>query len=105
VQLRFDVRSSPSLPERVKARLEAIACAKLTKEGVIVLTANRFRTQEANRKDAIERLAELIRAAAVQQKRRVATRPSFGAKQRRLEEKTKRGGVKRLRRAKPAGED
>jgi ribosome-associated protein len=105
VQLRFDVRSSPSLPERVKTRLESIAGAKLTKEGVIVLTANRFRTQEANRRDAIERLAELIRAAAVQQKRRVATRPSFGSKQRRLEDKNKRAGVKRLRRAKPAGED
>jgi ribosome-associated protein len=105
VQLRLDVRNSPSLPERVKARLETLAGAKLTKEGVIVLTANRFRTQEANRKDAIERLADLIRAAAVQQKRRVATRPSYGAKQRRLEEKTRRAGVKRLRRAKPAGED
>ncbi|HEY4164537.1 MAG TPA: alternative ribosome rescue aminoacyl-tRNA hydrolase ArfB [Dongiaceae bacterium] len=105
VQLRFDARNSPSLPERVKIRLESIAGTKLTKEGVIVLTANRFRTQEANRKDAVERLAELIRAAAVQQKRRVPTRPSFGSKQRRLEGKTKRAGVKRLRGTKPAGED
>jgi ribosome-associated protein len=105
VQLRFDVCHSPSLPERVKARLEKIAGTKLTKEGVIVLTANRFRTQEANRKDAVERLAEMVRAAAVQPKYRVATRPSFGSKQRRLEEKTKRAGVKRLRGAKSAGEE
>ena len=105
VQLRFDVRNSPSLPERVKARLEAIAGARLTKDGVIVLTANRFRTQEANRKDAVDRLVELIRAALVVPKRRVATRPSFGSKQRRLEGKSKRSGVKKLRGAKVRAED
>ncbi|HVO01240.1 MAG TPA: alternative ribosome rescue aminoacyl-tRNA hydrolase ArfB [Candidatus Cybelea sp.] len=105
VQLRFDVRNSPSLPERAKARLEAIAGARLTKDGVIVLTANRFRTQEANRKDAVDRLVELIRAALVVPKRRVATRPSFGSKQRRLEGKSKRSGVKKLRGAKVGAED
>jgi ribosome-associated protein len=105
VQLRFDVRQSPSLPARVKARLEALAGAKLTKDGVIVLTANRFRTQEANRKDAVERLVELIQKAAIVPKRRVATRPSFGSKQRRLEGKAKRSGVKKLRGAGVRGED
>jgi ribosome-associated protein len=101
VQLRFDVRNSPSLPERVKARLEAVAGARLTKDGVIVLTANRFRTQEANRKDAVDRLVELIRKAAFQPKRRIKTRPSLGSKQRRLEGKTRRSDVKRLRGTKP----
>ncbi|KZD07973.1 peptide chain release factor I [Oceanibaculum pacificum] len=97
VQLRFDMRASPSLPERVKARLAGIAGARLTKDGVIVLTANRFRTQEANRRDALERLAEMIGKAWRQPKSRLATRPTLGSKQRRLESKTRRAGVKRLR--------
>lgn len=97
VQLRFDMRASPSLPERVKARLAGIAGARLTKDGVIVLTANRFRTQEANRRDALERLAEMIRQAWRQPKSRLATRPTLGSKQRRLEGKTRRADVKRLR--------
>jgi ribosome-associated protein len=105
VQLRFDVRNSPSLPERVKARLEAIAGAKLTKDGVIVFTANRFRTQEANRKDAVERLVELIRQATFVPKHRVKTRPSLGSKQRRLEGKTKRAEVKKLRGGRVRAED
>jgi ribosome-associated protein len=105
VQLRFDARHSPSLPERVKVRLEAIAGTKATKDGVIVLTANRFRTQDANRKDAVERLVELIRQATFQPKRRVATRPGKGAKERRLEGKARRSGVKKLRGAKPGAED
>jgi ribosome-associated protein len=105
VQLRFDARHSPSLPERVKVRLEAIAGTKATKDGVIVLTANRFRTQDANRKDAVERLVELIRQATFQPKRRVATRPGKGAKERRLEGKARRSGVKKLRGAKPRAED
>jgi ribosome-associated protein len=105
VQLRFNARHSPSLPDRVKARLEAIAGARATKDGVIVLTANRFRTQEANRKDAVERLVELIRKAAFQPKRRVATRPGKGAKERRLEGKARRSGVKKLRGTRPRAED
>ena len=105
VQLRFDARRSPSLPERVRARLEAIAGARATKDGVIVLTANRFRTQEANRKDAVDRLVELIRQATVQPKRRIATRPGKGAKERRLEGKARRSGVKKLRGAKPRVDD
>jgi ribosome-associated protein len=105
VQLRFDARHSPALPDRVKARLEALAGARATKDGVIVLTANRFRAQEANRKDAVERLVELIRKATFQPKRRVATRPGKGAKERRLEGKARRSGVKKLRGAKPRVED
>ncbi|HVO01062.1 MAG TPA: alternative ribosome rescue aminoacyl-tRNA hydrolase ArfB [Candidatus Cybelea sp.] len=105
VQLRFDARHSPSLPERVRARLQAIAGARLTKDGVIVLTADRFRTQDANRRDALDRLVELIRKAAHQPKRRVATKPGLGAKQRRLEGKARRSGVKRLRGSKPGAED
>ncbi|MGI9413262.1 MAG: alternative ribosome rescue aminoacyl-tRNA hydrolase ArfB [Hyphomicrobiales bacterium] len=97
VQLRFDARTSPSLPAEVRERLEAIAGSKLTKDGVIVMTANRFRTQEANRRDAIDRLVEMIRQAAVRPKVRVPTRPSAGARKRRLESKSKRAGVKRLR--------
>lgn len=100
-QLRFDARHSPSLPERVRARLERIAGAKLTKDGVIVITANRFRTQEANRRDAVERLVEMITEAAHQPKFRVPTKPSKAAKARRVEEKVKRGTVKKLRRARP----
>lgn len=96
-QLRFDVRNSLSLPDRVRARLERIAGSKLTNDGEIVLTASRFRTQEANRKDAIERLAEMIRQAMIQPKFRVPTRPSLGAKKRRVDEKKKRAGVKRMR--------
>lgn len=100
-QLRFDARHSPSLPERVRARLERIAGAKLTKDGVIVITANRFRTQEANRRDAVERLVEMIAEAAHQPKFRVPTKPSKAAKAKRVEEKVKRGTVKKLRRTKP----
>ena len=105
VQLRFDARTSPSLPQEVRDRLETIAGSKLTKDGVIVLTANRFRTQEANRRDAIDRLVEMIRQAAVRPKVRVPTRPSAGARKRRLESKSKRAGVKRLRSGKIGPDD
>ncbi len=104
-QLRFDVRHSPSLPERVKARLETIAGARLTKDGVIVITANRFRTQEANRKDALARLVEMIARAALQPRFRVPTKPTLGSKKRRLEEKTRTGTIKRLRTVRPGGDD
>ncbi|EDP62344.1 Class I peptide chain release factor [alpha proteobacterium BAL199] len=97
VQLRFDARGSPSLPSHVKARLERLAGSKLTKDGAIVLTANRHRTQLANREDAVERLAEMIRQAAIRPKFRVPTRPSRAAKTRRLEGKTRRGQIKGLR--------
>lgn len=97
VQLRFDVRGSPSLPSHVKLRLERIAGSKLTKDGEIVITANRHRTQLANREDAVERLAEMVRRAAIRPKFRVPTRPSRAEKQRRLAGKTHRAGIKGLR--------
>lgn len=104
-QLRFDMRASPSLDGRVKARLERLAGTKLTRDGVIVITANRFRTQEANRRDAIERLVEMIAAAAHRPKFRVPTKPSLGEKKRRLESKVKRGATKRLRSGRPGTDD
>ena len=96
-QLRFDVRRSPSLSDAV--RLERIAGARLTKDGEIVLTAGNFRTQEANRRDAINRLVRMIRQAAIEGSVRTPTRPTLGAKQRRLTGKSKRGEVKRQRRS------
>ncbi len=97
VQLRFDLRNAQGISPGVKARLERIAGSRLTRDGEIVITANRFRTQEANRRDARDRLAELVRRAAVAVKARVPTRPGLGAKRRRLDAKAKRAGIKRLR--------
>ena len=104
VQLRFDVRHSPSLPDEVRARLERIAGRRLTRDGVLVITAQRYRTQERNRDDALTRLIELIRAATIQPRPRRPTRPTFASKVRRLEGKRRRGGIKALRGAKPAQE-
>ncbi len=103
-QLRFDVRRSPSLPEMVRLRLERIAGARLTKDGEIVLTAGNFRTQEANRRDAIARLVRMIRLAAIERPARTPTRPTLGSKHRRLTGKAKRGAVKRQRRAPAPGD-
>ena len=97
VDLRFNVRASPSLPAPVRARLERLAGQRLTKDGVIVIRADRFRTQERNRQDARERLAELVRRATVVPKRRAPTRPPRASKERRRNDKKKRGHVKRLR--------
>ena len=102
VQLRFDLGRSPSLPEPVKARARKLAGTRLTTEGEIVLTADRFRTQERNREDAIDRLVALLAEAAVPPKPRRATRPTLASKTRRMDEKAKRGTVKRLRTAKPS---
>lgn len=104
VQLRFDARRSPSLPNDVSIRLQKLAGSKLTLDGVIVLTANRFRTQEANRRDAIERLSELITKAAVAPVKRRPTKPSKAAKQKRLDTKSRRGDVKAMR-GRPSGHD
>lgn len=101
VQLRFDVRHSPSLPEAVRQRLERLAGRRLSQDGVLVLTAQQHRSQERNREDALARLAALIREAAVAPKARRPTKPTLGSKQRRLESKSKRSGVKGLRRDKP----
>jgi len=99
VQLRFDAAHSSALTDRVRARLAVIAGRRMTQDGVLVITAQRFRTQERNRADAYERLADLIRRAAIEPERRIATRPTRAAKRRRLDSKTARGKVKRLRQA------
>ena len=104
VQLRFDARCSPSLPEHVRLRLEKSAGSKLTRDGVIVITANRYRTQEANRRDALDRLIAMIDQAAQIPKHRVPTRPAKAARKRRTDQKTKRGQIKSLRRT-PTGRD
>jgi ribosome-associated protein len=104
VQLRFDVRHSPSLPYEVRARLERLAGRRLTRDGVLVITAQRYRTQERNRDDALTRLIELVRAAAVRPTLRRPTRPTLGSKVRRLEGKKRRGSIKALRGAKPEEE-
>lgn len=96
-QLRFDLMGSPSLPEPLKHRAAALAGSRLTTDGVIVITANRFRNQPQNRDDAIDRLTQMLRAALVPPKPRRPTKPTFGSKQRRLEGKTQRGAVKKLR--------
>ena len=98
VQLRFDVIGSPSLPEDVRARLKRLAGRRLTTEGVLIIDAHRHRTQARNREDARERLFELIRKATVAPKPRRATKPTLASRRRRLEEKRKRGEVKRARR-------
>jgi ribosome-associated protein len=104
VQLRFDVGQSPSLAEDVKRRLERLAGSRLTRERVLVITAQRHRTRERNRADALERLVELIRRAAVPPKPRRPTRPTLASKKRRLESKKRRGTIKVLRGAKPQAE-
>jgi ribosome-associated protein len=97
VQIRFDVRRSPSLPEDIRARLTALAGRKLTQDGVLVITARRHRSQHLNRLDAIGRLAELIRRAADRPIPRRATRPTLGSRRRRLQEKSRSGAIKTLR--------
>ena len=97
VELRFDVRHSPSLPEGVRARLVAAAGRRLTQEGVLVLNAQRFRTQERNREDARQRLAHFIETGLHAPKPRIATKPSRGAKERRLGEKRGRATIKQGR--------
>lgn len=94
VQLRFDVRASPSLPDDVAVRLMRLAGSRLTRDGVIVITADRFRTQERNRADARERLAALVEAAEVRPVKRRPTKPSKGSQERRLVGKAVRSGVK-----------
>ncbi|MEW6093535.1 MAG: alternative ribosome rescue aminoacyl-tRNA hydrolase ArfB [Chloroflexota bacterium] len=97
VQLRFDVRNSPTLTEEVKRRLVRVAGKKMTSEGVLVIEAKRYRAQEQNRADAELRLAALIRKARMQPKKRRPTKPSAAAKAKRLEAKKRRGEIKRLR--------
>lgn len=97
VELRFDARTSPSLPETVRARLLAKSDRRITDDGIVVIQANRFRTQERNREDARERLAEMIRAATIVPKARIATKPTRASKERRITEKKTRAAIKRGR--------
>ena len=107
VQLRFDVRNSKTLPEHVKTKLERLAGRRLTNDGVLILIAQRHRTQERNREDALARLVELVTEASIVPITRRPTRPTLGSKIRRLEGKAIRSGVKSMRRDKPSrgGED
>jgi ribosome-associated protein len=97
VQLRFDVRRSPSLPNAVAVRLMALAGSRVTQDGVLVIIAQKYRTQERNRADARDRLLALIREAVVPPVKRHKTRPSLASKEERRKEKAKRSGVKSLR--------
>ncbi len=103
VELRFDARASPSLPDAVKLRLARIAGSRMTQDGVIVISAQRHRSQPRNREDALARLVEMIREAAIAPVRRRATRPTLGSQERRLTSKTVRSGTKAMRR-KPEGD-
>jgi len=102
VQLRFDVRRSPSLPAEVRARLERLAGSRLTRDGVLVIIAQRHRTQARNRADALERLIDLIRRAAIAPVPRRASRPSAAERARRVEAKKRRSRIKGLRRVTPS---
>ncbi len=99
VRLRFDARNSPSLPEPVRARLLRLAANRISADGFLTIEASRFRTQERNRQDARDRLAALIRQAAVRPKPRRPTQPSRAARKRRLDSKRHRSRTKQLRRS------
>jgi ribosome-associated protein len=101
-QLRFDVRQSPSIPEPIKVRLIKLAGSRMTDDGVLVLEAKRYRTQEQNRADAILRLTTLIQKATIEPKTRRPTRPSLSAKAERVDSKKKRGETKLARRIHPS---
>src|SRR5689334_9757974 len=104
VQLRFDVRRSPSLPNDVAVRLMRIAGKRMTKDGVLVLIAQNHRTQERNRAEALERLVAMVQEAAVRPIPRRPTKPTRAARQERIESKKRRSGIKRLRQSKPSYE-
>jgi ribosome-associated protein len=104
VELRFHLWNSPALPSAVKERLAKLAGRRLTDEGVIVIQANRFRTQERNRADARQRLFDMIATAAVAPVKRVATKPSYSSRLKRVDAKVHRGGVKKMRQTKPETE-
>ena len=103
VQLRLDLRRSPSLPAAVRARAELLAGSRLSRDGVLIITARRFRSQERNREDARERLVALLRRAATPPRPRLPTRPPAASRRQRLADKTHRGAVKQQRR--PPGDE
>jgi len=98
VQLRFDVRNTASIPVEIRERLIRLAGKRVTAEGVLIIHASRFRTQERNRQDAVDRLVQLVRQAAEKPKRRVKTRPTLASKERQLAIKRRRGRIKKMRR-------
>ena len=100
VELRFNLADNTTIPPPAKARLVKLAGRKLTDDGVLIIQADRFRTQEMNRSDARKRLIELIAESLIAPKPRIKTKPSRGAKERRLKAKTERSGVKKLRTSK-----
>ena len=102
VQLRFDVRRSPSLPKEVRVRLSRIAGRKMTNDGVLIITAQRHRSQDNNRKDALTRLVDMIRRASIRPTLRKPTTPTRAARHKRIAVKKHRGGIKRLRQDKPS---
>ncbi len=102
VQMRFDVRHSPSLAPDVRARLERLAGSRLTNDGVVVITAQGHRTQARNRQDALDRLIDMIRQAAVAPRKRRPTKPTRASRERRIEGKKRRAGIKHLRRSRPS---
>jgi ribosome-associated protein len=97
VELRFDLRSNTSIPDYARERLKCLAGRRLTTDGVIVIQADRFRSQEQNRADARARLIELIEKALVRPKSRIKTKPSRGAREERIKAKAVRGRVKKMR--------
>jgi len=101
VQLRFDIHNSPSLSGDVKTRLIRLAGRRITQDGVLILDARQFRTQERNREDVIERLKELIRKAAEMPKPRKKTKPSLASQEKRIESKKQRSRTKQMRKASP----
>ena len=105
VQLRFDVVNSPSLPDDVRERLIRLAGKRVTEDGVLVIEARRYRTQDRNRKDAIDRLISLIQKAAVEPKPRRKTKPTPASKERRLANKRRRSEIKRHRREIPSSDE
>jgi len=105
VQLRFDVRNSPSLPEDIRDRLVRLAGSRMTESGELIIEARRFRTREQNRLDARERLADLIRKASFRPKPRRKTKPSRASERRRLDIKTRRSRLKKMRRPVRNSED
>ena len=105
VQLRFNVRQSDTLSEEVRDRLKRIAGKKMTEDGILIIKANRFRSQDKNRKDAMARLIEMLQQATVKPRPRRKTRPSRTAKERRISAKKKRSEIKRWRRGVKISED
>lgn len=105
VQLRFNVDASTTLPDEVKQRLHSIARNRITEDGVLIIEAKRYRTQEQNREDALARLVALLFQATQKPKPRRKTRPTLASQAERIEDKKRRGAIKRARRIKPTDLD